>query len=110
MQFVSVDGPKDPWPRVLSLPGRFVGDPASLARDNMIPAFQAWSRFLGGGAEMRKLGVFDAVFNEPRSGGFLPEGQGPGPAPKSVTAIHLNFRVHVQSEMFHPDVELSDKL
>ena len=24
-----------PWPRVLSLPGRFVGDPASLARDNM---------------------------------------------------------------------------
>ena len=29
-----VDGPKDPWPRVLSLPGRFVGDPASLARDN----------------------------------------------------------------------------
>ena len=31
----SVDGPKDPWPRVLSLPGRFVGDPASLARDNI---------------------------------------------------------------------------
>ncbi len=30
-----VDGPKDPWPRVLSLPGRFVGDPASLARDNI---------------------------------------------------------------------------
>ncbi len=32
-----VDGPKDPWPRhhVLSLPERFVGDPASLARDNM---------------------------------------------------------------------------
>ncbi len=26
-------GPKDPWPRVLSLPERFVGDPASLARD-----------------------------------------------------------------------------
>ncbi len=23
-----VDGPKDPWPHVLSLPGRFVGDPA----------------------------------------------------------------------------------
>ncbi len=30
-----VDGPKDPWPRVLSLPERFVGDPASLASDNM---------------------------------------------------------------------------
>ncbi len=30
-----VDGPKDPWPRVLSLPERFVGDPASLALDNM---------------------------------------------------------------------------
>ena len=28
-----VDGPKDPWPRVLSLPERFVPDPASLARD-----------------------------------------------------------------------------
>ncbi len=26
--------PKDPWPRVLSLPERFIGDPASLARDN----------------------------------------------------------------------------
>ncbi len=31
-----VDGPKDPWPRVLSLPGRFVGDPASLSRDNIL--------------------------------------------------------------------------
>ncbi len=31
-----VDGPKDSWPRVLSLPERFVGDPASLARDNML--------------------------------------------------------------------------
>ena len=31
-----VDGPKDPWPRVLSLPGRFVWDPASLARDNIL--------------------------------------------------------------------------
>ncbi len=30
-----VDAPKDPWPRVLSLPERFVGDPASLARDNI---------------------------------------------------------------------------
>ncbi len=30
-----VDGPKDPWPGVLSLPGRFVGDPTSLARDNI---------------------------------------------------------------------------
>ncbi len=31
---------KDPWPRVLSLPGAqggFVGDPASLARDNIFP-------------------------------------------------------------------------
>ena len=31
-----VDGPKDPWPRVLSLPERFVGDPASLAHDSVI--------------------------------------------------------------------------
>ncbi len=31
-----VDGPKDPWPLVLSLPERFVGDPVSLARDNMM--------------------------------------------------------------------------
>ncbi len=30
-----VDRPKDPWPCVLSLPERFVGDPASLARDNI---------------------------------------------------------------------------
>ncbi len=33
-----VNGPKDPWPRVLSLPGAqggFVGDPTLLARDNM---------------------------------------------------------------------------
>ncbi len=30
-----MDGPKDPWPRVLSLPRRFIGDPASLARDNV---------------------------------------------------------------------------
>ena len=28
-----MDGPKDPWPRVLSLPEWFVGDPASLTRD-----------------------------------------------------------------------------
>ncbi len=34
-----VDGPKDPWPRVLSLPERFVGDPASLARDNIFDIF-----------------------------------------------------------------------
>ncbi len=26
----------DPWPCVFSLPGRFVGDPASLACDNML--------------------------------------------------------------------------
>ncbi len=31
-----VDRPKDPWLRVLSLPGRFVGDPASLACDNAV--------------------------------------------------------------------------
>ncbi len=31
-----VDGPKDPWRCVLSLPERFVGDPASLARDNIM--------------------------------------------------------------------------
>ncbi len=33
-----MDGPKDPCPRVLSLPeaqGGFVGDPASQARDNI---------------------------------------------------------------------------
>ena len=29
-------GPKDLWPRVLSLPERFVGDPVSLARDNIL--------------------------------------------------------------------------
>ncbi len=32
----SVDGPNDPWPCVLSLPERFVGDPASLARDSIV--------------------------------------------------------------------------
>ena len=31
-----MDRPKDPWPRVLSLPKRFVGDPASLAHDNIV--------------------------------------------------------------------------
>ena len=31
-----VDGPKDPWPCVLSLPGRFVGDSAPPARDNTL--------------------------------------------------------------------------
>ncbi len=33
-----VDGPRDPWPCVLSLPGAqggFIGDPTKLARDNM---------------------------------------------------------------------------
>ena len=33
-----MDGPKDPWPRVLSLPGAqggFVGDPTLLARDTI---------------------------------------------------------------------------
>ena len=30
-----VDGPKDPWPRVLSLPEWFVGDPVSLARNTI---------------------------------------------------------------------------
>ena len=34
-KFVLCGQPKDPWPRVLSLPGRFVGDPASLVRDNI---------------------------------------------------------------------------
>ncbi len=37
-----VDGPKDPWSHVLSLPERFVGDPASLARDN-IPVIRSMS-------------------------------------------------------------------
>ncbi len=49
-----VDGPKDPWPHVLSLPERFVGDPASLARDNIyawhndimeLPDSGLWSRY-----------------------------------------------------------------
>ncbi len=34
-----VNGPKDPWPHVLSLPwaqGGFVGDPTSLAHDNIV--------------------------------------------------------------------------
>ena len=35
-----MDGPMDPWPSVLSLPGRFVGDPASLARDNIYISLQ----------------------------------------------------------------------
>ncbi len=40
-----MDGRKDPWPRVLSLPGWFVGDPASLARDNILSDSQCmWSR------------------------------------------------------------------
>ncbi len=30
-----VDRPKDPAPYVLSLPGQFVGDPASLGSDNI---------------------------------------------------------------------------
>ncbi len=30
---------KDPWPRVLSLPERFVGDPVSQARDNIYTLF-----------------------------------------------------------------------
>ncbi len=30
-----VDRPKDPWPHVLSLSERFVGNPASLSRDNI---------------------------------------------------------------------------
>ncbi len=38
-----VDGPKDPWPRVLSLPERFGGDPASLARDNILQEEKGWS-------------------------------------------------------------------
>ncbi len=35
----AIDGPKDPWPSVLSLPGAqggFVGDPTLLACDNII--------------------------------------------------------------------------
>ena len=37
-----VDGPKDPWPRVLSLPEWFVGDPASPARDNIFYEHRGW--------------------------------------------------------------------
>ncbi len=40
-----MDGPKDPWPHVLSLPERFVGDPASLARDNIIATLTHSDRF-----------------------------------------------------------------
>ena len=36
----------DPWPCVLSLPGRFVGDPASLARDNTIKLFNKYMYIL----------------------------------------------------------------
>ncbi len=39
-----VDGPKDPWPRVLSLSRRFVGDPALLARDNIKPDYTVISK------------------------------------------------------------------
>ncbi len=41
-----MNGPKDPWPRVLSLPGAqdgFVGDPTSLARDNIIALFESYN-------------------------------------------------------------------
>ena len=41
-----VNGPKDPWPRVLSLPGAqggFVGDPTSLAHDNMYNQYSIYS-------------------------------------------------------------------
>ncbi len=35
-----------PWPRVLSMPGRFVGDPASLARDSIYMYFYVWNTHL----------------------------------------------------------------
>ena len=35
---------KDPWPRVLSLPERFVGDPVSLACDNIYRQIHTYSQ------------------------------------------------------------------
>ncbi len=43
--YPTVAGPKNPWPRVLSLPERFVGDPVSLARVNIL--FLGTPLFLG---------------------------------------------------------------
>ncbi len=59
-----MDGPKDPRPRVLSLPERFVGDPASLAHGNMYVR-RRWGPMhnhkMGGGRDMyvRKGGVLN---------------------------------------------------
>ena len=52
-----VDGPKNPWPRVLSLPGRFVGDPALLARDNIIGR-----QFFSGLQFFRKFNAFPGSY------------------------------------------------
>ena len=38
--------PMDPWPGVLSLPGWFVGDPTSLARDNITYTSDTLNRLL----------------------------------------------------------------
>ncbi len=44
-----MEGPKDPWPCVLLLPERFVGDNASLARDNIILFLkEGYLHWLGG--------------------------------------------------------------
>ena len=44
-----VNGPKDPWPSVLSLPGAqggFVGDPTPLARDNIdVPKYSSHAQY-----------------------------------------------------------------
>ena len=50
---------KDPWPRVLSLPGQFVGDPASLACDNIFN-LSVISKCVGGNIDyFLRLGIQD---------------------------------------------------
>ncbi len=47
---------QDPWPCVLSLPGRFDGDPASLARGNII------DRLWKAGLLLKNQGKITAVY------------------------------------------------
>ncbi len=48
----NVDGRKDPWPRVLSLPGWFVGDPAS--RQYLASDCQSCSIMIGSELKMQQ--------------------------------------------------------
>ncbi len=53
-----MNGPKDPWPRVLSLPGAqggFVGDPTSLARGNIYFFYNKATKALFGMFSMTQL-------------------------------------------------------